>query len=183
MSVTVTRHGKAVLDINGALDFVASTVIGIIQRRTNKGIDANGQPFEPYSDLYSKQLLAVGERDNVDLQRSGGMLASISERSRSVTKDGGVVAIGPGTGTSRHMPLPPPYVFSEDKTPEQRAKALHDWETAPKQQTRSPPHNVLARWHHFGNGRLPARPFLGLTPEERRRLAEKLAKLVIKQGQ
>lgn len=182
MSVTVKTKGKIVLDVNAALDFVASNAISMIQRRTAKGIDSNGAPFQPYSPLYALQLQAVGEKTNVDLTRSGAYLAGISERSRTVTADRASVVIGPGTGSSPAMPLPPPYVFDEHKTPEQRAEAFAEWKSAPKKAGRSPPHPVLGAYLEKGTATMPARKHLGLTPDERKRLAERVAGLVIRQG-
>jgi hypothetical protein len=153
VTVSVRTKGKIVLDVNAALDFVATQAVGIIQRRTAKGIDSSGQPFAQYSHEYAAELLAAGENTNVDLTRSGAYLAGISERSRTVTAAHASVVIGPGTGSS----------------------------PGPNGQ-RSPPHPVLGAILENGRGRLPARRHLGLTPEERKRLAEKVSKIVIKQG-
>jgi hypothetical protein len=118
----------------------------------------------------------------VDLTRSGGYLASIGERSRTITPTGGTVMIGPDTGTSRIMPLPPPYVFDANKTPQERAQAFADWKAAPKKGGQGPPHNIIGGWLEKGTGRMPPRPHLNLTPQERKAIAEKLAKFAIRQG-
>jgi hypothetical protein len=181
-TITKQTRGRIEIDVAGALDYVSALVVGMIQRRTAKGISSDGTPFRPYSDLYAMQLRSVGESDAVDLTRSGGYLASISERSRTITPTGGRLLIGPGTGTSRHMPLPPPYVFDPKKTPEQRAEAFADWKAAPKKQGRGPAHNIVGGWIEKGNGRMPARRHLGLTAEERKRIAADIAKFCVKQG-
>jgi hypothetical protein len=184
MTATITKQtrGKIELVVGPVLDYLAAIIPGYITRRSAKGISSDGTPFRPYSDLYAMQLRSVGESDAVDLTRSGDYLASISERSRTITPTGGRLLIGPGTGTSRHMPLPPPYVFSQSKTPQERAEAFADWKAAPKAQKRSPPHNVLGRILEKGNGKIAPRPHLGLTPEERKRIAADIAKFAIRQG-
>ena len=177
MPITVTTRGRIELDTAAVLNLIVPLAVGLIQRRTARGLDVDGTSFAPYSSLYSMQLESVGENSNVDLTRSGAYLASISERSRSVDANGTARAtIGPGTGTSPEMPLPPPYVFSEDKTPEQRAEAFADWKAAPKRAGRSPPHNVLARYLSIKF------KHLGLAPDERKRLAEMAMKVALKQG-
>lgn len=45
-----------------------------IYRRTVSGVDANGEPFEPYSPAYAKQKSAALGTTGVDLQVSGNML-------------------------------------------------------------------------------------------------------------
>lgn len=174
--VKVTKKGGVEWTSMGqVLDLVAAKAVGMVQRRTAKGIDVDGRAMKPYSSLYAMQLKSVGENVNVDLTRSGDYLAGISERSRTVTATGGTVVIGPGTGTSRSMPLPPPYVFSEDKTPEERAEAFADWKASTKSPRRSPSHNDLARYLSV------LRPHMGLTADERKKLANEVRKILIKQ--
>jgi hypothetical protein len=184
MTATIqkTTRGKIELSVAGVLDYLAAIIPGMITRRAAKGISSDGTPFRPYSDLYAMQLRSVGESDAVDLTRSGDYLASISERSRTITPTGGRLLIGPGTGTSRHMPLPPPYVFDPKKTPQQRAEAFADWKAAPKKQGRGPAHNIVGARIEHGTGTMPARKHIGLTAEERKRVAADIAKFAIKQG-
>ncbi len=177
MSITVTTRGSAVLDVNAMLDLAVTTAIGNIQRRTAKGIDLNGNAMEPYSELYALQLQSVGENAKVDLTRSGAYLASIKELSRTIDANGnGRATIGPGTGTSPVMPLPPPYVFSDAKSPAERAEAFARWKASPKAGGRSPPHNVL------GSYLSEKRPHLGLLPDEAKRLAQQMVRVGVKQG-
>lgn len=176
MSVKVTVKNRPVLDVGAMLDLAVAQSIGMIQRRSAKGIDVNGSTMAAYSPLYAMQLQSVGENAKVDLTRSGAYLAAIRELSRTVDAASGNAraVIGPGTGTSPVMPLPPPYVFSEDKTPAQRAEAFAAWKASPKKEGRSPPHNVLA-------GYLSAkRPHLGLTPDEAKRLGAQMVKVGMK---
>jgi hypothetical protein len=159
MSVKVTHHGRADFAVDRILDFLVAQAVGMVQRRTAKGIDANGNAFPAYSPSYAAALVEGGENTKVDLTVTGAYLASISERSREVDMERGVAraTIGPGTGTS-----------------EQRVMAAG---RARKTGKRSPPHNVLARFlerkfHH-----------LGLTPDERKRLAAQAAKIALQQVQ
>ena len=175
--VTVTKRGRAeIAPLSAILDLVAAQAVGMVQRRSAKGVDMHGSTMQPYSPLYAMQLRSVGENANVDLTRSGAYLAGISERSRVVSADGGSVVIGPGTGTSPTMPLPPPYVFSESKTPEQRADAFADWKAAPKKAGRSPSHNQLARYLSV------KRPHLGLTADEMKRIAAAVRAILVRQA-
>jgi len=176
MSVKVTTRGRIELDLGAVLDFVVAQAVGLVQRRTARGIDLDGNSFKPYSPLYALQLRSVGESDKVDLTRSGAYLAGIGERSRTMTPTGARATIGPGTGTSTEMPLPPPYVFDPKKTPEQRAEAFADWKAAPKRKGRSPAHNVLARYISIKF------PHLGLPPAEMKQLAAQAMKVALKQG-
>lgn len=185
MAVIVKSSPPTRLDVGAVLDWLAVQAVGMVQRRSAKGISSNGTPFRSYSSLYAMQLESVGENAKVDLTRSGAYLAGIKELRRSVDPGGsrGYVVIGPGTGTSPEMPLPPPYIFSPDKTPEERAEAFDDWRHAPKRPGRSPPHNVLGGYIENGTSTMPARPHLGLTPDERKRLAAQVLKFAIKRGQ
>jgi hypothetical protein len=175
--VKVTKRGPQIaIDVNAMLDWLVVQAIGMIQRRSGKGQGLTGS-FPKYSDLYAMQLRAVGESDKPDLQRSGAYLAGISERSRTVDQATGIAraTIGPGTGTSTEMPLPPPWVFDPKKTAEQRAEAFADWKAAPKKKRQSPSHAVL--------GRLLSMKFkhLGLTKDEAARLAKQAMKIALKQ--
>lgn len=158
MTVTVTRKGSIDFALDKALDLAVTTAVGMIQRRTAKGIDVDGRPFRAYSASYAEALREGGESLAVDLSVTGAYLAGIGERSRTVDRASmrATATIGPGTGTSeqRHM---------------SEGRAKHTGR-------RSPPHNVLARYLSV------MRPHLGLTPDERKRLAALIAKAIVRQG-
>lgn len=131
---------------------IATQAVGMIQRRTAKGIDMKGSAFPAYSTEYAKALREGGERTLVDLTVTGAYLADIGIRKTDETATGITVTIGPGTGTSEQRNF-------ED------GKAKHTGR-------RSPAHNQLAvylsrKFKHFG-----------LTPEERKRLAAALKALL-----
>lgn len=107
MGVTVKKQGKIDLDLSGMLDFAVSIAVGNVQRRIHEGVDLNGSAFAPYSPSYEKTLSLMGESTDVDLTVTGGYVASIGERSRSVSKERASAVIGPDTGTSAEVrPLP-----------------------------------------------------------------------------
>lgn len=158
MTVTVQRRGSVSWSLDKALDLAVATAVSMIVRRTQKGLDVTGVPFKSYSASYAEALREGGESTAVDLTVTGAYLASIGERSRSVDHANmrATATIGPGTGTSeqRH--------FAD-------GRAKHTGR-------RSPPHNVLARYLSV------LRPHLGLTPDECKRLAAAMAKVLVRQG-
>ena len=78
MSVTVTRNFKSLVD----LELVTKEdmrELGLLARerileRTQRGIDADGQPFAPYSEQYARDKAAALGATGVNLQVSGNML-------------------------------------------------------------------------------------------------------------
>jgi hypothetical protein len=59
---------------------VAKQLIEIIQERTDRGVDVNGDTFAPYSEQYAKSLdfqNAGKSKKDVNLQLTGDMLYSI----------------------------------------------------------------------------------------------------------
>jgi hypothetical protein len=132
--------------------------VGIIQRRTAQGKSWKGGALAQYSASYKEALSEGRESWKVDLTLTGSYLADIKvlkilERARDI-----VILIGPGTGTSPHVNLG----------------------NGRAQQTgrRSPPHNILGGYLERGTAHMPARPHLGITPEERKRVSSLLAKLL-----
>ena len=81
MSVKVTRNFPALTD----LELVTKEdmrELGLLAReriltRTLQGVDANGAPFQAYSEGYAKQKRAALGTDRVNLQVSGRMLNDI----------------------------------------------------------------------------------------------------------
>jgi hypothetical protein len=160
--VKVTKRGPQIaIDVNAMLDFLVAAAIGMVQRRTAKGLDVNGNSFAPYSAEYSEQLRAMGESTSVDLTVTGAYLAGISERSRTVDAATGTAraTIGPGTGTSASVAPPA----------KGRARAVRTGK-------RSPSHAVLGRYLQM------KRPHLGLSKDEAARLAKQAMRIALKQG-
>lgn len=158
MAVTKTRTGPPVkFDGAKVAKVIAAFVPGAIIRRTGQGIGSDGAPLAAYSGRYRDRLAKAGEDTSVDLRLTGGLLNSIKVRSSTHDDKSATVTIAPDTGTS-------PAVSLVDG----RAKRTGD---------RGPPHNVLGWWIHHGNGRTPARPFMGLTPDQERELYRLLAKV------
>lgn len=148
---------RIAIDKGRALSLISSLAAGFIRKRTADGKDISGAPFKPYSPMYREMLTKGGEDANqVDLTVTGGLLASINERKRTVTAHGGSVVVGPDTGTS------PRVSFRDGR--------------AVRTGGRSPPHNVIGAWLHFGRGRMPPRKFLGLTPRERQKISKALTR-------
>lgn len=159
--VKVTKRGPQIaIDVNAMLDFLVAAAVGMIQRRTAKGIDVDGNAFPAYSRSYQEQLRAMGESTDVDLTVTGAYLQGISERSRTVDAATGVAraTIGPGTGTSASVAPPA----------KGRARAVRTGK-------RSPSHAVLGRWLQM------KRPHLGLTKDEAARLAKQAMRIALKQ--
>jgi hypothetical protein len=148
-----------------ALDVIVPMIIGMIQRRTGKGVSSDGTALHQYAPGTVDRYGRMGESVKVDLAVTGAYLQGISERSRDVSATGVRVLIGPGTGTSEQRRPPP----RDAKNGKPRAMATPH---------RSPPHNVLGRYLEFGTPRMPARPHLGLTPDEQKRVASKLRQLI-----
>lgn len=65
-----------------------------IVARTISGVDANGAPFQPYSDGYAKQKQAALGTTSVNLQVSGNMLNHLQIVDVSVDGDSASVTLG-----------------------------------------------------------------------------------------
>lgn len=156
-TVTVSTKWRAELALDRVLDLAVAQAIGMIQRRTSRGVDKDGNGFAPYSAAYREALVAGGESTKVDLTVTGAYLGGFREHRRVVDAARGVAyaLIGPGTGTSEQRS------FGE-------GRARHTGQ-------RSPPHNVLGRYLN------QRRPHLGLTPDERKRLATSMVKALVRQ--
>jgi hypothetical protein len=141
-----------------AAEAIGPLVVGMIQRRTAQGKSWKGGALAQYSGSYKDALAEGRESWKVDLTLTGSYLADIKvlkilERVRDI-----VVLIGPGTGTS-------PQVKLANGRAQQTGR-------------RSPPHNVLGTYLERGTSKMPARPHLGITPEERKRVSALLQKLL-----
>ncbi len=151
---------KLALDLDKTLlaNAMAVTAMGIISARLTHGLDMHGRPFKPYSASYKRALALEGMNSKVDIALSGGLLQSLHTLRTWSTPTLVASVIGVDSSPSRFMPLLPPWI-----KPEQRRA----WR---KVQLAKPhhgvPHNVLGAWIHNGTGRMPARPWLGLSPKD-----------------
>lgn len=168
MGIKITRRGGSGgggpprFNPEAIAKVIAGLVPGMILRRTEKGLDANGQQFAPYSARYRKHLRDLGEDPKVDLRVSGGLMNSIKARSIEILKDAVRVVVAPDAGTSP--------VWTKRKDKAGRASR-----TIGKQ---SPPHNIVGYWLHHGTPKMRARPFMGLTAEQWRTLRAAIAKVM-----
>lgn len=183
MGIFIESKGRRIeIDPGKALDWLAAQAIGMIQRRASKGIALDGSKMKPYSLSYLRQLVRMGEGTNVDLTVSGAMLADFREVARKIDGAYASVTIGPGTGTSERR-RPPHSDEHIERLNEAGIKAKKERPHKPravKTGERSPPHNVLAGMIHRGTPRMPARPFVGLTADEQKRLIDGLVRRVLK---
>ena len=81
----VGKKGKELSDsVKRALSVTAQVGLTIIEDRTAKGEQINGQDFAPYSEEYTWFRAKNGRSvSNVDLQFTGKMLASMSVKANS----------------------------------------------------------------------------------------------------
>ncbi len=78
------------------VDILVPIIIGQILLRTDRGIDADGQPFKPYSTSHAKQRTKRGlGAVPVDLRMTGQMLGSLGLRRVAVMVDGVQMTIAP----------------------------------------------------------------------------------------
>lgn len=158
MGVTTRQTGKPLkIPTERIARAVATLAPGIIRERVARGLDVDGEPFAGYSARYRRALSDGGEGTNVDLLMTGGMLGSVRAVDVDVHGDAATVTIAPGTGTSAQVQL------SDG--------------VAHRTSRRSPPHNVLGAYLHYGTATAPARPWLGLSSEDRKSLWRQVADL------
>lgn len=175
MPLIVTRTKRADIRTDKALDAVAAVAVGVLQRRTARGIDMRGNPFRPYSASYAAALVRGGERTNVDLTVTGAFLADIGERSRVVSAQRSTMTIGPGTGTSEgRRARAGKKLKRKSKTGATRKRGRMSVSGG-----RSPPHNILGAYLHHGTATMPARPWAGFTRDETRYLAGVIARALV----
>ena len=192
MGVTITRRGvQARFDPRRIAAIIKGVVPGMILERTNKGIDANGQQFAPYSKRYKKRLRLMGEDPKIDLRLSGGLLNSVKARGATLHPDRVEVIIAPDTGTS---PVWAPkaggqarYDRAMRKFEKSAARGDYSAHVAGRQAARafrsrrtgkqSPPHNVVGYWLHYGTKTMKARPWMGLTDAQYTELLREIARI------
>lgn len=134
------------IDAKAAEKVIRGYVVGAILERVARGLDTRGKPFRPYSREYVGTLRAGREDLDVDLRLTGGLLNSVKVRASSTTATSVSVTVAPDTGGSRRV------------VPRGgRMRRTSDG---------GPPHNVLGYWIHHGTATMPARPWLGLSPDQ-----------------
>lgn len=189
MGVTITKRPKMPrFDGHQAAKIIKAFAVGAILERMGRGESSKGGAFASYSPRYREILAAGGEDLKVDLRLTGGLANSIKARETLVERDGVTVTIAPDTGTSPQVAptLTRAKVAKATRQHNRRVAkgadvdeslARLDKATTGKMRRtgrRSPPHNVLGAYIHFGAADMPARPFLELSPSETEELVRLL---------
>lgn len=168
----IKRTGNISFDFEKIATALAPDVVGHIKRRTASGMDINDKPFTAYSAVYKEQLKAMGEDPSkVDLWLTGGLLGSVHYVGKRIEKERLIMTFSPDTGTSAAVTARP---GSGRARPMSKGKAVP---VAARTGKRGPEHNVLGYWLHKGKGKLPPRPWLGISPTGMKQLLNKLARL------
>lgn len=195
MGMTITRRPRTPkINWQAIATAIKAYAPGQIIERTGRGIGSDNKQFAPYSKQYLDFLRRGGEATNVDLRVSGGLLNSIKARKTEITDTRVTVTIAPDAGTS-------PRLKPKSGGRERYARAMERFKRAgergdysshlagrqaskayrmQKTGERSPPHNVLAYLLHYGKGKLPARPFMGLTDEQMSNLLKLIQRVMFK---
>ena len=168
--VRVSASGQLEIDIKRLKAHLKARVPGMVQQRTNKGIDERGRYFKGYSQDYAKARLRSGRDIVPTLWLSGGMVSSYAFRSsRRIGEHTLALFFGPGAGTSPEIALNTLWHNENGK----RVPGTGGTRTG----RRSPPHNLLGYYHQIGAGSLPKRRWMGLTKEELATLAKEVEEL------
>jgi hypothetical protein len=75
-----TKAKTTLANVEKAMNTAMSVAALDIVTRTTEGRDAEGSAFDPYSDQYLEYRRKKGRSDNVNLQFTGQMLASIRHK-------------------------------------------------------------------------------------------------------
>lgn len=171
--VEVIKDGKnAKWPIEKIAKTIAGIVPGLILERVDAGLDTRDKPFAAYSSSYAAALQLANEDPKRDLRLTGGLMNSVKTRKVVRRADGVVtVIIAPDAGTSPRVRLAPPWVTSD---PAAAAAWKRRHPGAPKTGKRGPAHNVVGAWLQYGTPTMPARPWLGLSPQDMRDLRRML---------
>ena len=195
MGVTITKRGQPPR-FNGeaVARLIKGLVPGEILRRTDRGIGSDGKPFAPYRPRYRKHLSDLGEDLKVDLRVSGGLMNSIKARGATIGADYVEVIIAPDTGTSpvwtptkggkkryeramrRFARAGKKGDYSIGPLAARQAQSAYRMKTVAHK--RSPPHNVVGYWLHYGTPKMRARPFMGLTPEQTAKMWQMISRIM-----
>lgn len=127
---------KMYVDPSPAIRALGRLAVEHMKRRIRSGIDRDGKPVAPWSELYRMSREAAGYAGGVPGILTGGTVNSITLKGRSGHGLNIVLRFGPEL-RAESPPRPAPWVFSEKKTPLQRATAVADWQDAKKQKPKS----------------------------------------------
>ena len=175
-------------DGNKAAQIIKAFAVGAILERMARGESSKGGAFAAYSPRYREILAKGGEDMKIDLRLTGGLSNSIKARDTVINRDGVKVTIAPDTGTSPQVAptMTRARVAKATRAHNRRVTKGADLEeslarmdratTGKMRRTgrRSPPHNVLGAYLHFGTADMPARPFLELSQDETQELVRLL---------
>jgi hypothetical protein len=155
--VRVSASGELEIDTKRLVSHLKARIPGMVQRRTQAGIDERGKPFKPYSSGYQVARLKSGRSAQPSLWLTGGMVSSYGLRSARLVGTTITLIFGPGASTSASLAL-------GDKGSVMTGR-------------RSPPHNLLGYYHQTGAGNLPRRRWMGLSDAEMATLAKEVEQL------
>lgn len=127
---------KMYVDSSPAIRIMGRMVVDHMKRRIHAGIDRDGVPFAPWSELYRMSREAAGYAGGTPGVLTGGTVNSITLLGRKGNDLRAVLRFGP-EGRAEGVPRPAPWVFSEKKTPLQRATAVADWQDAKKRKPKN----------------------------------------------
>lgn len=160
---------KLDVDIVDAVNILAVSAIGIIQQRVLQGKDIKDRPFKPYERSYARGLKLLGMSTDVDLTLSGGLLQSLNVHTITRTNIGARAVIGVDNASSRYVPVPTGNVVNIARFKRNARKRAS--------RVNVPAHSVLAEYIQNGTERTYARPWLGISPRDRSKLEEVLARM------
>lgn len=146
---------KMYVDPSPAIRIMGRMVVDHMKRRIHAGIDRDGIPFAPWSELYRMSREAAGYAGGTPGVLTGGTVNSITLLGRKGNDLRAVLRFGP-EGRAEGVARPASWVFSEKKTPLQRATAVADWQDAKKRKPKNLQRTrliwMLANIHRAGAG-------------------------------
>lgn len=195
----VGASGKPTPNWPKIADFLSAIVPGAIRQRVQAGLDIHGNPLADYSPEWKAKLAAMGEAQNVDLRLTGGLMGSVKRLQKDLSGNVLTLTFGSGAGTSAEVSTP-----AAKASQVARAKGESGGSAAYKKRqalarasareterygvsrqrgkavrtgNRSPQWNLLGRYIHYGGNGRPPRPWLGLSPDQRRDIFRQLLRL------
>lgn len=145
---------------------VALLLIGRIKRRTQAGLDVNGQPFKAYSSAYAEQRGRAGRGTRPDLWLSGAMLNAM-QLVESNEKRAVIGFVGSAAQTRFQRRARPARTKS--------GKVTHTFGHGTAQVSNA----AKAFWNDRGDGP-PQRHFFGLSAEDKAFAAQYLLRELLK---